>query len=83
MRPSGDCGSKIVDSDSGVGGTLKIDRLLPAVRQNAAFQNIYWRCLMGAGRCDEGGKYLRDKLETGGRSRLIQTVRGAGYALRG
>jgi two-component system, OmpR family, response regulator MprA len=28
-------------------------------------------------------KYLRDKLEYGGRSRLIQTVRGAGYALRG
>jgi two-component system response regulator MprA len=28
-------------------------------------------------------KYLRDKLELGGRSRLIQTVRGAGYALRG
>ena len=28
-------------------------------------------------------KYLRDKLEFGGRSRLIQTVRGAGYALRG
>jgi two-component system response regulator MprA len=27
-------------------------------------------------------KYLRDKLESGGRSRLIQTVRGAGYALR-
>jgi len=27
-------------------------------------------------------KYLRDKLELGGRSRLIQTVRGAGYALR-
>jgi len=28
-------------------------------------------------------KYLRDKLEFGGRARLIQTVRGAGYALRG
>jgi two-component system response regulator MprA len=28
-------------------------------------------------------KYLRDKLEFGGRPRLIQTVRGAGYALRG
>jgi two-component system response regulator MprA len=28
-------------------------------------------------------KYLRDKLESGDRSRLIQTVRGAGYALRG
>ena len=27
-------------------------------------------------------KYLRDKLEQGGRPRLIQTVRGAGYALR-
>ena len=27
-------------------------------------------------------KYLRDKLEFGGRTRLIQTVRGAGYALR-
>jgi two-component system, OmpR family, response regulator MprA len=27
-------------------------------------------------------KYLRDKLEVGGRPRLIQTVRGAGYALR-
>jgi two-component system response regulator MprA len=27
-------------------------------------------------------KYLRDKLEAGGRTRLIQTVRGAGYALR-
>ncbi|HEY2596647.1 MAG TPA: winged helix-turn-helix domain-containing protein, partial [Chloroflexota bacterium] len=27
-------------------------------------------------------KYLRDKLESGGRVRLIQTVRGAGYALR-
>jgi two-component system response regulator MprA len=27
-------------------------------------------------------KYLRDKLESGGRMRLIQTVRGAGYALR-
>jgi two-component system, OmpR family, response regulator MprA len=27
-------------------------------------------------------KYLRDKIESGGRSRLIQTVRGAGYALR-
>ena len=27
-------------------------------------------------------KYLRDKLERGGRPRLIQTVRGAGYALR-
>ncbi len=27
-------------------------------------------------------KYLRDKLEAGGRSRLVQTVRGAGYALR-
>ena len=28
-------------------------------------------------------KYLRDKLEAGGRARLIQTVRGAGYTLRG
>jgi two-component system response regulator MprA len=27
-------------------------------------------------------KYLRDKLEASGRPRLIQTVRGAGYALR-
>ena len=27
-------------------------------------------------------KYLRDKLEQGGRSRVIQTIRGAGYALR-
>ena len=27
-------------------------------------------------------KYLRDKLESGGRARVIQTVRGAGYALR-
>ncbi|HET6316970.1 MAG TPA: response regulator transcription factor [Chloroflexota bacterium] len=27
-------------------------------------------------------KYLRDKLEAGGRTRVIQTVRGAGYALR-
>jgi two-component system response regulator MprA len=27
-------------------------------------------------------KYLRDKLEIGGKPRLIQTVRGAGYALR-
>jgi two-component system response regulator MprA len=27
-------------------------------------------------------KYLRDKLESGGRERVIQTVRGAGYALR-
>jgi len=27
-------------------------------------------------------KYLRDKLEFGGRTRLIQTVRGVGYALR-
>lgn len=27
-------------------------------------------------------KYLRDKLELGGRPRLIQTIRGAGYALR-
>jgi two-component system response regulator MprA len=27
-------------------------------------------------------KYLRDKLESGGRTRLIQTIRGAGYALR-
>jgi len=27
-------------------------------------------------------KYLRDKLESGGRGRLIQTIRGAGYALR-
>jgi two-component system response regulator MprA len=27
-------------------------------------------------------KYLRDKLEVGGRVRVIQTVRGAGYALR-
>src|SRR5579872_2712981 len=26
-------------------------------------------------------KYLRDKLESGGRARVIQTVRGAGYAL--
>ena len=28
-------------------------------------------------------KYLRDKLESGSRPRLIQTIRGAGYALRG
>ncbi len=27
-------------------------------------------------------KYLRDKLEAGGRPRLIQTIRGAGYVLR-
>jgi two-component system response regulator MprA len=27
-------------------------------------------------------KYLRDKLEAGGRPRLIQTIRGAGYTLR-
>ncbi len=27
-------------------------------------------------------KYLRDKLEAGGGSRLIQTIRGAGYVLR-
>jgi DNA-binding response OmpR family regulator len=27
-------------------------------------------------------KYLRDKLESSGGPRIIQTVRGAGYALR-
>ncbi|MFM7584586.1 MAG: winged helix-turn-helix domain-containing protein, partial [Caldilinea sp.] len=27
-------------------------------------------------------RYLRSKLEAGGKSRLLQTVRGVGYALR-
>ena len=27
-------------------------------------------------------RYLRTKLEGGGRSRLIQTIRGVGYAMR-
>jgi two-component system response regulator MprA len=31
---------------------------------------------------DANISYLRDKLEAGGRPRLIQTVRGVGYALR-
>lgn len=45
-----------------VSGMDEAARLDPKVRQNGAFQNVYWRCLMGAGRCDEGAKYLRDKL---------------------
>jgi hypothetical protein len=45
-----------------VAGMDQAARLDPEVRQNGAFQNVYWRCLMGAGRCDDGSKYLRDLL---------------------
>jgi two-component system response regulator MprA len=38
--------------------------------------------LGGSNIIDANVSYLRDKLETGGRSRLLQTVRGVGYALR-
>ena len=31
---------------------------------------------------DANVSYVRDKLEAGGRPRLIQTVRGVGYTLR-
>lgn len=38
--------------------------------------------LGGSNIIDANVSYLRDKLEVGGQSRLIQTVRGVGYALR-
>ena len=38
--------------------------------------------LGGSNIIDANVSYLRDKLEAGGRPRLIQTVRGVGYALR-
>lgn len=38
--------------------------------------------LGGSNIIDVNISYLREKLEAGGRSRLIQTVRGVGYALR-
>jgi two-component system response regulator MprA len=38
--------------------------------------------LGGSNVIDANVSYLRDKLEAGGRPRLIQTVRGVGYALR-
>jgi two-component system, OmpR family, response regulator MprA len=38
--------------------------------------------LGGSNIIDANVSYLRDKLEIGGRPRLIQTVRGVGYALR-
>lgn len=38
--------------------------------------------LGGSNIIDANVSYLRDKLEAGGQSRLIQTVRGVGYALR-
>jgi two-component system response regulator MprA len=38
--------------------------------------------LGGSNIIDANVSYVRDKLEEGGRSRLIQTVRGVGYALR-
>jgi two-component system response regulator MprA len=38
--------------------------------------------LGGSNIIDANVSYLRDKLETGGRPRLLQTVRGVGYALR-
>jgi two-component system response regulator MprA len=38
--------------------------------------------LGGSNIIDANISYLRDKLEAGGRPRLIQTVRGVGYALR-
>jgi two-component system, OmpR family, response regulator MprA len=38
--------------------------------------------LGGSNIIDANVSYLRDKLEDGGRPRLIQTVRGVGYALR-
>jgi two-component system response regulator MprA len=38
--------------------------------------------LGGSNIIDANVSYLRDKLEAGGRARLIQTVRGVGYALR-
>jgi two-component system, OmpR family, response regulator MprA len=38
--------------------------------------------LGGSNIIDANVSYLRDKLEEGGRPRLIQTVRGVGYALR-
>jgi hypothetical protein len=50
------------DATGCVDGLDRAARLDPKVRQNGAFQNVYWRCVMGAGRCDEGAKYLRDKL---------------------
>ena len=38
--------------------------------------------LGGSNIIDANVSYLRDKLEAGGRPRLIQTIRGVGYALR-
>ena len=38
--------------------------------------------LGGSNIIDANVSYLRDKLEAGGRPRLIQTLRGVGYALR-
>ena len=38
--------------------------------------------LGGSNIIDANISYLRDKLEAGGRSRLLQTVRGVGYSLR-
>ena len=38
--------------------------------------------LGGSNIIDANVSYLRDKLEAGGRPRLVQTVRGVGYALR-
>jgi DNA-binding response OmpR family regulator len=38
--------------------------------------------LGGSNIIDANVSYLRDKLESGGKPRLLQTVRGVGYALR-
>ena len=57
--------------------------LTPALREQI-LQDVWGFDYLGdSNLVDVRIKYLRDKLEFGGRARLIQTVRGAGYALRG
>ncbi|MCC7105691.1 MAG: response regulator transcription factor [Chloroflexi bacterium] len=56
------------------------DRVLS---REAIFQAVWGSGFLGGSNIiDVNVSYLRDKLEAGGLPRLIQTIRGAGYALR-
>jgi two-component system response regulator MprA len=51
--------------------------------RNQIFRGVWGSDYLGGSNIiDANVSYLRDKLEAGGKPRLLQTVRGVGYALR-
>jgi two-component system response regulator MprA len=51
--------------------------------RNQIFRGVWGSDYLGnSNLIDANVSYLRDKLESGGKSRLLQTVRGVGYTLR-